>query len=155
VCVKLAGFSTRAVDTPALQGQAKAVQTLLLQPVWKLQEKVGQRVGQPTTYDTHLAVMEEGVLADELQVQLLQHPAQHVQVVRLQSQASSVDGRYGDHASQLLARLKTILKSKPQGAVLASTWAPCSRVPARRTPSWSGKFWKCTVKSPPSNCRIA
>ncbi|RZL00111.1 MAG: SDR family NAD(P)-dependent oxidoreductase, partial [Rubrivivax sp.] len=126
VCVRFSGFSTRVVDTSLLAAPpTQAVQTMLLQPAWKPQT----RTDQPSLHETHLVVMEEGALADGLQVQLLQHPSHQAQILHLQSSAEDSVQRYGDHAAQLLARLQAMLQGKPQGRVLVQLVIPGSHHP--------------------------
>ncbi|RZK99246.1 MAG: SDR family NAD(P)-dependent oxidoreductase, partial [Rubrivivax sp.] len=120
VCVTLGGltvptsqhspaFVHKLADAPAQDH----VQTVLLQPRWQAQAHVPGTVACAT----RLLVMEEGALADEVQAHFALQPGQ-TQVMRLQSQATSLNQRYAEYAGQLLSLLQSVTQGHQAGTTL-------------------------------------
>ncbi|XPG33447.1 SDR family NAD(P)-dependent oxidoreductase [Variovorax sp. NFACC29] len=125
VCVQLRGFSSRVLDSVAVQAAAPAhakgeVETLLLRPTW---QEAQLPAAEPVSYGAHWVVLCEvgGDAGAALKAALPQARCLH-----LSAEGADLSTRYGGYAAQLLAYLQAMFSEKPSGWVRVQLVVPAS-----------------------------
>ncbi|GER89941.1 hypothetical protein KDW_41030 [Dictyobacter vulcani] len=122
ICVKMRGFSSRAMDSGRdLTGSSAVIGTLLLEPIWN--EKIATRISKQNDDRASEVII---CALDEIAIDKL---ATTMKCLTLQSTGATIDERFSGYAVQAFEEIQRIFQTRSRGNILVQIVVPSQKEP--------------------------